>query len=490
MTGPATGKGTMAFATIGELGALLARHEVSAVDVAQFFLNRLEANGPSFNAVVLSTAERGLARAVRADAQRARGAAGPMLGVPYGAKDIFSTRGLPTRSGTRAVLAPMPDVDATAVRRLERVGAPLLAKLALIELVGFGTRRPWSSPQGPARSPWDLDRWAGGSSGGSGAAVAAGLVPFALGSETAGSVGSPAAWCGITGYRPSYGLVGRGGMTPLSPSLDKPGVLAHSVDDCALVIEAIAGRDRGDPATRRSHFRAARVEEICRSQIRSLRVGWAESDLEMAAPIATRDAYRSGLRAVAETGVSLVSAELPAELDYRRALDVVMGAEGTVSFAELLDSGEIDKVSDPATRAVIRTAPLSAREYLGALRVKSELAAHFRRMFDTCDVILTTNFALPWPIPRIDREFESPVIIGGNTGMVWAGNLAGLPAVFLPVGWSADGQPVSMQVVGPVGGDATVLAVGSAVQSMTDWHRAIPPHAPPESQSVDHPAIT
>jgi aspartyl-tRNA(Asn)/glutamyl-tRNA(Gln) amidotransferase subunit A len=468
----------LAFATATELQAMLTAGEVSAEELARSVSDRLARHGATFNAVVERTDDRLFAAARRADARRRRGASGPLLGIPYGAKDIFATRGTPTRAGTAADL-PAPDADATAVRRLDRAGAGLAAKLALVELVGYVTRRPWSSPQGPAISPWGASLWAGGSSGGSGAAVAAGLVPIALGSETAGSVGSPAAWCGITGIRPSYGLVGRGGMTPLSFSLDKPGVLARSAWDCADTLAVIAGADREDAGSRRGGLRAGAVDGVLHQGLRGLRMGVAESDIEVVAPAPVRASLREGVAALRSLGLREVDVCLPEDVDYRGTLDAIMLREGADAFRALVETGEIARVSDPETREAIANSAITPERYAAARSAQEALRDALRTTFRECDVLVTYNFVFPWPRPRIDEEFGFIPIEGGNTAMVWAGNLAGLPAVFLPLAPAEDELPVSLQVVGPPGADALVLAIGCALQAATDWHRAIPPNAPP-----------
>ena len=471
------GSGGPAFATVGELRAMLARGDLTAVELAEFFLGRLQRHGGTFNAVVALSRERALRTARVADRRRRRGQAAPLLGIPYAAKDIFGTRGMPTHAGSLASFTLPGDVDAGVVRRLDRAGAPLLGKLALMELVGFGTRLPTSSAQGPARSPWDLQRWAGGSSGGSGAAVAAGLVPFALGSETAGSVGSPAAWCGITGFRPSLGLIGRGGMTPLSPTLDKPGVLARTAEDARSIVGVVAGRDARDPAARWTGF-GRDVGRVGAVEVGSLRIGYAESDIEEAAPAEVRGALRAAVQAFRDLGATIVDASLPQAFPYRETLDTIMNTEGIRSFRELVDTGQVDLIIDPEARAAVRGPGPSPEAYRTALQARRRLMGELAGVWQRCDILVATNFVRPWPIPALDAPFGDVPISGGNTAMVWAGNLAGLPAVFLPVGLSTEGLPVSIAVVGPRWGDVLVLGVGAAFQGITDFHRLVPPFAP------------
>src|SRR5919204_6819479 len=251
----------------------------------------------------------------------------PLLGIPYGAKDLLAARGAPTTWGAPPYRDQLFDYDGTVVRRLGRAGAVLAAKLAMVELAGGGGYRYASaSLQGPGRTPWDPERWSGGSSSGSGAAVAAGLVPYAIGSETSGSIISPASYCGVTGLRPTYGLVSRAGAMPLSWTLDKLGPLARSAGDCRLVLAAIAGPDRADPTT----VRAPRPRP--ERPGRKARIGFAPADFDELAAEEARPAFSAALRAFGELEVELVEAALPAELPYGAAVRTVIAAEAASIF--------------------------------------------------------------------------------------------------------------------------------------------------------------
>src|SRR5438067_3447780 len=242
------------YATVTELAHGLKRGRYSAVELASATLTLLETHGPRYNAIATLTRERALAEAARAD--RTRGSARSSLhGVPYGAKDLVAAQGAPTTWGAPPYRDQRFSEDATAVARLRRAGAVLAAKLAMVELAGGGGYRyPSASLQGPGRNPWDTGRWSGGSSSGSGAAVAAGLVPWAIGSETSGSIGTPAAFCGVTGLRPTYGLVRRPGAMALSWTLDKLGPMGRTAEDCGIALAAMSGADPADPTTSGKRF--------------------------------------------------------------------------------------------------------------------------------------------------------------------------------------------------------------------------------------------
>ena len=231
----------LAFASIAELGRLLRQKKTSATELANYCLDRLERLGLQLNAVVTVTRERALAEAARADAEIRQGKwRGPLHGIPYGVKDLIATKGYPTTWGAEPYRQQKLETDATIVERLGAAGAVLVAKLAMVELAGgMGYNQANASFTGPGKTPWNTNYWSGGSSSGPGAAVAAGLVPFAIGSETSGSILTPAAYCGATGLRPTYGLVSRHGAMALAWTMDKLGPLARSADDCATVLHVI-----------------------------------------------------------------------------------------------------------------------------------------------------------------------------------------------------------------------------------------------------------
>src|SRR5213593_2165386 len=247
-----------AFLSVAELGRLLRQKKTSATELATYFLDRLERLGPRFNAVVTITRERALAEAAQADREIRQGKwRSPLHGIPYGVKDILATKDYPTSWGAEPYRQQKFEFDATVIERLGAAGAVLVAKLAMVELAGgMGYNQANASFTGPGKTPWNPDYWSGGSSSGPGAAVAAGLVPFAIGSETSGSILTPAAYCGVTGLRPTYGLVSRHGAMALAWTMDKLGPMARSAEECALVLAAIAGRDPQDSSSIGRGFRA------------------------------------------------------------------------------------------------------------------------------------------------------------------------------------------------------------------------------------------
>ena len=427
--------------------------------------------------------ERALAEAGRADRTRAT-ARSSLLGVPYGAKDLVAATGAPTTWGAPPYRDQRFDEDATVITKLRRAGAVLAAKLAMVELAGGGGYRyPNASLQGPGRNPWNLERWSGGSSSGSGAAVAAGLVPWAIGSETSGSIGTPAAFCGVTGLRPTYGLVSRHGAMALSWTLDKLGPMARTADDCGLALQVMAGADPADPTTSGKRF-APLFGRRAASAVRSARVGFAEEDLGHATPEAKR-ALERGLAELRKIVPKVTRAVLPADIPYGPMVGTVFGAEGATIFGELIDSGRVDELIDKRQAAGLRHgSEIRARDYLQAQRLRTVLSERFRALFEDVDVIVGAGRVSTAPsidaaldgrppgagsltTPKADEP--APLALG-NTALIPAGNLAGLPAIFFPCGFGTDGLPVGLQLVGPPFSEGLLVAIVSAYQRETGHH--------------------
>ena len=428
--------------------------------------------------------DRALAEARRADRTRAT-ARTALHGVPYGAKDLVAAKGAPTTWGAAPYRDQRFDKDATVVMKLGRAGAVLAAKLAMVELAGGGGYRyPSASLQGPGRNPWNLERWSGGSSSGSGAAVAAGLVPWAIGSETSGSIGTPAAFCGVTGIRPTYGLISRHGAMALSWTLDKLGPMARTAEDCGLALQAMAGPDRADGTVSGKRF-APLASRIAAAAVRHVRLGLAEEDLDHASPEAKR-ALTRGIAELRKLLPKAVRAVLPTDLPYGPMVGTVYGAEGATIFSELIESGRVDQLVDKRQVAGLKAAlDIRARDYLQAQRLRTILIERFRELFRDVDVLLaparvSTAPALDAPLDNRPPGAGSltapkPGAPGpGNTALIPAGNLAGLPAIFFPCGFGTDGLPVGLQLVGPPFSEPLLVAIVAAYQRETDHHRKRP----------------
>jgi aspartyl-tRNA(Asn)/glutamyl-tRNA(Gln) amidotransferase subunit A len=460
-----------AFRTIRELGADIRAGRLSPVALAESCMDRLETVGRKLNAVVTVTRARALEQARRAERELAAGHdRGPLHGIPYGAKDLLATSGgIPTTWGA----APFRDrcfhYDATVIHRLEDAGAVLVAKLAMVEFAGgMGYRQPNASFTGPGVSPWASERWSGGSSSGSGSAVGAGLVPFAIGSETWGSILGPATYCSVSGLRPTYGRVSRHGAMALCWTLDKLGPLALTADDCGLVLDAIAG---GDPRDLTAADRAYRYDAGDRG--RHFRFAVVRGTVE-----ATEPAVRDGVQNATESLRALGTVEeitLP-ERPYESMARVILWAEGASAFEQLIESGAIAGLTAPEDRVTpyARDAIL-AKDYLRALRLRGIVAREIDGVLSRYDAIVGPSRGTAGP--RLGAEFRS-AIRGSFPDLLGAiGNAAGLPAIGVPCGFTADGLPLGLQFMGRAWEENTLLAAAGAWQARTDWHRRRPPLA-------------
>jgi aspartyl-tRNA(Asn)/glutamyl-tRNA(Gln) amidotransferase subunit A len=459
---------SVAFRTIRELGGDIRAGRLAPVALAEACLARLDTLGRKLNAVVTLTRERALAQARRAEQELAAGRdRGPLHGIPYGAKDLLATGdGIPTTWGAAPFRDRCFDHDATVIRRLEDAGAVLVAKLSMVELAGgMGYRQPNASFTGPGVSPWASDRWSGGSSSGSGSAVGAGLVPFAIGSETWGSILGPSTYCSVTGLRPTYGRVSRHGAMALCWTLDKLGPLALTADDAGLVLDAIAGRDPADPTAADRPYRYEAADPG-----RPFRFAVVRGTVDDAEP-PVRDGVRHALETLRAIGI-VEEIALP-ERPYEAMARVILWAEGAAAFERLVESGGIEALTAPEDRITpyARDAIL-AKDYLRALRLRGVVAREI-------DAVLRGFDAIVGPArgtvgPRLGSEFRS-AIRGGVPDVLGAvGNAAGLPAVGVPCGFTDDGLPIGLQFLGRAWAENTVLAAARAWQAHTDWHRRRP----------------
>jgi aspartyl-tRNA(Asn)/glutamyl-tRNA(Gln) amidotransferase subunit A len=465
------------FASIAQLGEKLKAREVSAVELVKGFAARLEKLGPRYNALALPLTEQAIRRARDVDQEIKRDRwRSPLQGIPFGAKDLLAYAGQPTTWGARPYAAQVFDYTATVLAKLDKAGAVLIGKLAMVELAGGPSYRyAAASLTGPGLNPWDRSRWSGGSSSGSGIAVAAGLTPFAIGSETSGSILTPSAYCGITGLRPTYGLVSRHGAMALSWTLDKLGPMCRTAEDCALVLQTIAGGDSDDPGSAGKSFYyspqyARKMDE--------LRVGYAPVDFAEWADASARPAFQKALEALRETGVKLIETKLP-DLPYGTVIGTIIASEGSSIFEPLIASGKVNELADQRQIAGLKAGlEIPAKDYLKAMRIRRLIQQEIRRMFADVDLLLAPSRLTPAskitdPLDRRPTP-QPPPKSPGMTAMIPAGNLAGMPALSLPCGFT-DNLPVAFQLVGLPFSENTLVAVGNAFQARTDWHRRKPP---------------
>ena len=456
------------FTPVRTLARMIRERQVSPVEVAEYFLARLDELGPSYNSLVTLTEARALDTARRAEAALERGdTPGPLLGVPWGAKDLLATSGgIPTTWGAEPFRDQTFDTDATVVTRLEAAGAPLAAKVAMIELAGgMGYHQPNASLTGPPRNPWNRERWTGGSSSGSGAAVAAGLVPFAIGSETWGSILSPSNNCGLSGLRPTYGRVSRYGAMALCWTLDKLGPLCLTADDCGIVLEAIAGPDENDPTTYPRPF----AYDPDYDPGRKFRIGVIENIADSA-----EDAVKANFEAALDALSDVVEVEevsLP-DLPYVEITRTILMVESASAFEDFLAEGGPQKLTAPEDHSspYARTSIL-ATDYVRALRLRGLMAREADAVMSRYDALASPTS--PSVATPIDQQFRRSTTGPGDL-MGAIGNGCGLPALSVPSGFDADGMPTGVQFMARAYDENICLALGRAYQERANWHTRHP----------------
>ena len=455
----------LAFATLPMLGARLRSGAVSAVELATFFLDRLEKLGPRYNCVVTIARALALKEAAEADVElRAGRDRGPLHGIPYGAKDLLATKGIPTTWGCAPFKDRIIDRDATVIQKLRAAGAVLAAKLSMVELAGgMGYRQANASLTGPGRNPWTPSRWSGGSSSGSGSAVAAGLVPFAIGTETWGSITVPASYCGLTGLRPTYGRVSRAGAMALSWSLDKIGPMAHTAHDCGLILRAIAGPDPDDPSASARPYQYPPADPPGRPyRLAVLKGGVADAQPEVRANFERALEVFKTLGAVSEI-------ELP-PLPFGLVASTILAAESASAFEELFEAGTVLKLTAPEDRlGGFAKLTVLATDYLRAQRIRAQLCRELDAWLAPFDAVLTVPTAEAALTAEGPFEHEH-----SNTSMGGPGNACGTPALVLPTGMSRDGLPTALQLDGRAYSENRLLALALAFQDATSWHTMHP----------------
>jgi len=465
------------YLSIAEASRLIAAGSVSPLELTAAFLARIEALNATLNAYLTITGERALEQARAAEADIARdGPRGPMHGMPFALKDIYDTRGIRTTGHSALLAERVPEADSACAERLAAAGGILLGKLATHE---FATGGPaWDLPWPPACNPWRLDRFPGGSSSGAGAAVAAGLAPGALGSDTGGSIRLPAGFCGLAGIKPTYGRVSKRGVLPLSWTLDNCGPLTWTVEDAAILLQAIAGHDALDPSTcdvAVPDFRAGLEDGIAGMRIGVVR-HFYESDCRASdATLAAMDASIEVLRALGATLLDVTLAPLD---DYQACYRAIMLAESFAIHAADLRAHP-ERYSAVTRYRILPGAFLGAADLANALRFQRALTAQARAAMHGLDALLTATTYGPAPVQASmsrDAAFARPPLTNPF-------NIVQLPAMNVCNGFSAEGLPLGMQVVGHPFDEARVLRIARAYERETPWRDRRPALIAPE-QSV------
>lgn len=467
------------YAPVSELAAQIRARKLSPVELTEAYLHRLETVGRRLNAVAYVMRETALKEARQAEDEIKRGHyRGPLHGIPYGAKDLCATREAPTTWGATPYKEQRFDYDATVVTRLREAGAVLVAKLAMIELAGgMGYNQADASWTGACRTPWNTGFWSGGSSSGPGAATASACVAFSIGSETSGSIITPAAFCGVSGLRPTYGAVSRHGAMALSWTLDKLGPMCRSAQDAGLVYTAIAGRDPLDP-TSRDNAAMPRFSSdgrlLRRRRAKRLRIGVLKDSYEKAQGEVNRNFLASVevLRRFADVEMDVKLPDFP----YGPAVGTIVDAEGASAFRDLIESGRVAELASPEGRVGGFAASLvTAVDYLHAMRLRAPMRRAWAEMFRKVDVLAAPSRAtVSYPV---EKTFDKAYPGINASSPIGASNLVGVPAVSVPNGFGQNGLPTGIQLVGPAWGERELLELAVAYQSETDWHARRPPES-------------
>lgn len=435
------------FYTIAQMGELLRTQQITSIELTKFFIDRLKKYNPQLFCTITITETLAMEQAKRADEEiKKKKFRGPLHGIPYGVKDLLAKSGYRTTWGSVPFKDQVIDMDATVIRKLEEAGAVLCAKTSVGELamgdVWFG---------GMSRNPWDTKSGSSGSSAGSASGVAAGLLPFAIGTETLGSIVSPATRCGVTGLRPTYGRVSRHGAMALSWSMDKIGPIARNVEDCALVFNAIYGPDGNDQSVLAAPFSYAPLNSL-----KGLRIGYVKKAFDATYASKINDSLT--LQTLRKLKAELVPFDLPTGVPANR-ISFLLGAEAAAAFDELTRSGRDDQMVRQAKNAwpnEFRSSRMvPAVEYIQANRARTKLINEMAAQLKAANVDV----------------YICPTYGGGNLTLT---NLTGHPCVVLPNGFNKQKTPTSITFMGQLFQEGKVLAIAKAYQDATDWHTKHP----------------
>lgn len=455
------------FMTVQDMSVQLESGALTSVQLVEHYLQRIAETDSRYGAFIATYADEARLAAQSADLARSAGCAlGPLHGVPIAVKDLFDMEGYVTMGGCEAYRGRTGQVTATLVKRLQQQGVIILGKTHTVEFAtgGWGTNRRLGTPL----NPWDLDvpRTPGGSSSGSGVAVAAGLVPWAIGTDTGGSVRLPASWCNLTALKVSSGRISTYGALPLSPTLDTPGPMTRTVEDARLLYRLVAGADPLDPLSGSLPEPVSSVRS--RSDLKGMRLAILPTNERSMATAEVLEAYDASIDVLKDAGAEIVDVDLPygfAEVAELNGL--IMNAEGYSFYEELLE--DADQLLDEDVRPrLLNGRDVRAADYLRAVRRRVQMQREMHAVFDTIDALLTpTTMTAALALDEVDQTT-------GPAYFTRFGNFFNLVALALPNGATAGGLPLSLQIIGRPYAEEEVLDIGQVYQSRTQWHLRTP----------------
>jgi aspartyl-tRNA(Asn)/glutamyl-tRNA(Gln) amidotransferase subunit A len=465
--------------SLAELSRQIAARKLSPVELVEALIHRVEQYDAQTRAFITPTFDLARRQAQQAEAELAAGRSrGPLHGIPFGLKDIYDTAGILTSAHSRVFIDRIPSRDATATAKLYEAGAVLLGKLATHEMAHAGPS--FDLPWPPARNPWNLAHFTGGSSTGSGAAVAAGLLPMALGSDTGGSIRGPASHCGVVGIVPTFGLVSRAGVITNSYTFDHCGPLTRTVEDCALTLQVLAGYDPKDAGSLRRPI--PRYDEALGQDLRGLRIGVLRHHWETDIPASddVRKAMEASLDVLRRLGAELEDCRV-------RPLAAYYDVKIIIAETEIFSVHQGDLIARPGDfgadfRARALPAVLfTANDYVQATREHRRMMVEMEPLYERFDAFVTAGLG---EAPRLS-DYRS-VSFWQKPSLLTAWNVTGQPVLALPNGFGRNGLPLGLQILGRPFGEATILRVGHAYEQATEWHRRRPGLVP----GAEAPAIT
>ncbi len=454
--------------TIQEAAPLIERRDISPVELTEAFLERIAELNPKLSAYVRVTDDLARVQAAKAEKEiKAGDYKGPLHGAPIALKDIYDTAGIPTTASSHIHVDRTPKADAVTTAKLAGAGAVLLGKLTTHEFAFGGPS--WDLPTPPARNPWNTDCFTGGSSSGSGAATAAGLAMATMGSDTAGSIRMPAFFCGIAGLKPTYGRVSRRGVTPLAFSLDHCGPMTWTVADCALMMNALAGYDAKDPASANvpvPDYMATLGQGVAGKRIGLIR-HFYDGDIKATAPV--QDAMAASAKTFADLGAVVEEVTLPSLQDFHACNFIIMLAEAYAIHRETLTATP-EKYGEIFRDRMMMASLVTGYDYVQANRMRTQLKAAVDKAFESYDYLITAGGPNPAPelkaMPKF-YVFQNPLLTSPF-------DVSGHPALGVCNGFSDEGMPVGMQIIGRPFDEAGVLAAGAAFEAATPYRATRP----------------
>jgi len=462
------------FLSVSELSPLIQKKEISPVEVLEAHLSRIESLEPKLNSFITLLSEQARDNAREAEKEILKGKyRGPLHGIPFGLKDLYYVKGIRNTSGSKLYDHFIPQYDSTVAFKLKEAGAILLGKLNLHPFA-YGTTGE-NEEYGHMHNPWNLHLIAGGSSGGNGSSVASGECPFAMGSDTGGSIRIPASLCGIVGLKPTYGRVSRYGIVPLAWSQDHAGPMARTVEDCALIMNIISGHDSQDPTS--AHLPVPDYTQALKKEIKGIRLGVIKEALELPIESYVKESFWKAVDQLTDLEAIISEVSLPTYHYGSSIASIIQMAEATAYHSELIRKHGA-QIFPPVRLRLESGIFISATDYIQAERARTLFYRQSLELFKTVDLLLTPTLpttAFPIGTTSLKIGEQKVNVVSLLTQYTRPFNLNGFPAITIPCGFSENQLPIGLQIIGRPFDEETVLRTAYAYQQSTDWHLKRPP---------------